>query len=69
MVWHCCVAAVLGTLEKKWAAADDHQSALKSNEVAQRIETVDEMLRASMEPLEAKIEQTAMAAEATAGSF
>ena len=58
---------MLGTLEKKWAAADDQQSALKLDEVAQRISIADEMLRASMEPLAAKLEQTALAAETAAG--
>ena len=65
----CCVAAEIGTLEKKWAADDSQQSILELDEVAQRMTAVDEMLRASMAPLAAKIEQTAKTAETAAGIF
>ena len=54
-------------MDKKWAADDDQQRASQLEEVTQRMAAADKMLRASMAPLLAKIEQVATAAETVAG--
>merc|ERR1719231_530940 len=55
---------IVGALDRKWAAEDGQQSALKLDEVAERIAAADELMQSSMAPLAAKIESAAAAAEA-----
>ena len=57
------MSAMVGRLEKKWAHDDNQQSSIQLRNIEQRLAAHEAMVRASLEPLEAKIEQTALLAE------
>ena len=62
-VWHGGVAASSGTLEKRWAADDNHQATQLLEEIQNKLVAADRALWASMAPLAAKMERTSALAE------